>query len=170
MSIILALLYILSNPVTQTPQPPSLSHRNLPRRNPTHNNHPILRQYPRNSIIPPLPPLLPIRIPMRINHTINTPRSTQHSRCARVLQARDEHRGEPDGDVLVEVLVPALRAVEGVESLLALGRGRLHLLVGGVFVGVGELCGASEGADAEAEVGADEEGGDGGEEDVAEGC
>ena len=76
------------------------------------------------------------------------------------------------GDVaLVEVLVAALRGVEGEELRLLLRRvGRVvHLLVGRVLEGVRDLGGASEGPDADAEVYACEEGGDDGEEDVAAG-
>ena len=45
----------------------------------------------------------------------------------------------------------------------------MHLLVGGVFEGIGDLGGFAEGADARAEPHADEEGGDCGGEDVAGG-
>jgi hypothetical protein len=43
----------------------------------------------------------------------------------------------------------------------------LDLLVGRVFEGVGDLGGFAEGTDAPAMPGADDEGGDGGKEDVA---
>lgn len=61
----------------------------------------------------------------------------------------------------------ALRAVEGVHGLGLGGRGGGDLLVGGVFVGVGDFGEFAEAADARAEPGADEEGGDGGGEGVA---
>lgn len=71
--------------------------------------------------------------------------------------------------VLAEVLVRALRRVEGEERLLGRGGGGLHLLVRGVLEGVGDLGCFAEGAHAAAVPGADEEGADGGAEDVAGG-
>lgn len=65
--------------------------------------------------------------------------------------------------VLVEVLVGALRSVEGQHGALGGGRGGLDLLVRGVFEGVRDLGRFTEGADTAAVPGADEEGGDAGE-------
>ena len=71
--------------------------------------------------------------------------------------------------VLVEVLMGALRAVEGEEDELARGWGGGDLFIGGVFVGVGDFGGFAEAAYADAEPGGDEDGGYGGGEDVAGG-
>ena len=71
--------------------------------------------------------------------------------------------------VLAEVLVRALRRVEGEERLLRGWGGGLHLLVRGVLEGVGDLGCFAEGAHAAAVPGADDEGADGGAEDVARG-
>ena len=83
-------------------------------------------------------------------------------------ESRDEQTTHSRKVVLAEVLVTALRGVEGEELGLLLGRGGLDLLVGGVFVGVGDLGSFAEAADTDTKVGAGEEGGDYGEEDVAE--
>lgn len=72
--------------------------------------------------------------------------------------------------VLAEVLVRALRGVEGEERFFGSRGGGLDLLVGGVFEGVGHFGGFAEGADAAAVPGADDEGADDCAEDVAEGC
>lgn len=72
--------------------------------------------------------------------------------------------------VLAEVLVAALRSVEGEELGLALGGRALDLLPGSVLEGVWDLCSFAEGANAYAENAASEEGGDYGEEDVAAVC
>jgi hypothetical protein len=65
--------------------------------------------------------------------------------------------------------VGALRAVEDVHGVL-LGRGRcLDLFPRGVLVGVGDLGLLAEGTDALAVPGSEEDGGDGGEDDVAVG-
>lgn len=85
-------------------------------------------------------------------------------------EAADQQAAHHVEVVLVEVLVPALGGVEGEEFGFALrGGGRVDLLVGGVFEGVGDLRGFAEGADAHAEVGACDEGADYGEEDEAGG-
>jgi hypothetical protein len=127
-----------------------------------------MRQHPQRTIVPPLPSLLPTpRIPNRINNAIHTPHRAQRRRHNRVLESRNQHSAQRRDVVLVEVLVCALRAVEGQHGGLCGGRGCLHLFVGGVFVGVGDLGCFAEGAYAAAVPGAHEEGGDCGEENVA---
>ena len=129
-----------------------------------------MRNHPQRPIIPPLPALLPTpRIPNRINHPVHTPNRAQHRRRNGPPQSGNKQSAEDGGVVLAEVLVRALRRVEGEERLLRSWGGGLHLLVRGVLEGVGDLGRFAEGAHAAAVPGADEEGADGGAEDVASG-
>lgn len=68
---------------------------------------------------------------------------------------------------LAKVLVSALSGVEGEHGGFGGRSGRLDLFVRRVFEGVRDLGCFAEGAYARAEPDADEEGGDGGTEDVA---
>lgn len=126
-----------------------------------------MRKKPRNSIVPALASLSPIRVSMRIHNPVHAPDCTDNRCRERVPQSRNEHRTERSGVVLVEVLVGALCGVECEHSLGCRRAGGLDLFVGRIFVGVGDFGGFAEGADAHALVEACEEGGDGGEEDVA---
>lgn len=69
--------------------------------------------------------------------------------------------------VFAKVLVSALSGVEGEHGGFGGWGGGLDLFVRRVFEGVRDLCCFAEGAYARAEPDADEEGGDGGAEDVA---
>jgi hypothetical protein len=69
--------------------------------------------------------------------------------------------------VLVKVLVAALCTVEGVHCFPRRWGGGLHLFIRGVFVRVRDFGGLAELVYTGPEPGADEEGGYGGEEDIA---
>ena len=128
-----------------------------------------MRQQAHSAIVPPRSIIRPTRIPPSIQHPADAKRSAQRRSGARILEAGDQERAQEVGVVLVEVLVPALRGVEGVHGF-ARGRGRgLDLLVRCVLVGVRDLGRFAEAAYAHAEPGADEEGRYCGEEDVAGG-
>lgn len=140
----------------------ALSIRNLPCAQACHNKKHILRQQPTSTIIPPL--LTPIRIPNRIQNPIEAPEEPNRRRRNWIRNPRNQQRALHSRHILEKVLMSALRAVEGIHGLCVCGRGRRDLLVGGVFVGVGDLGGFAEGGYAAAKPGADEEGADDGEE------
>jgi hypothetical protein len=167
-----------SSPHTSIPPPPKpisplhptfpLTSRKIPRRLPRHTHKHIMRNHPPRAPIPALAGLtLRPRIPHRIRHTVHTPHRAQHRRRNRPLQSRDQHSAQGGRQVLAKVLVRALRAVERQHGFLGRGRGGLDLLVRGVFEGVRDFRCFAEAADAGAVPGADEEGGDAGEENEA---
>jgi hypothetical protein len=126
-----------------------------------------VRQNPQNTIVPALATLATIRVPNRIDDAVDRPHSSQNSRRGGVLEAGNRHCAQSSRVVLVEVLVRALGGVEGQHGFGRRGRCGLDLLVGGVLEGVRHFGGFAECADAPALPGADYEGRDGGEEDVA---
>jgi hypothetical protein len=127
-----------------------------------------MRQHPQCTIVPPLATILTTpRVSNRIHNPVDTPHRAQHTSRDRVSQASNEQSSQRGDVVLVEVLVGALRAVESQHGGLCGGGGGLHLLVGGVFEGVGDLGCFAEAANARAMPRADEEGGYCREEDVA---
>jgi hypothetical protein len=133
-----------------------------------HKHHSIMRQHPQRTIVPPLAAVLPTpRVPNRIHNPVHAPHRAEHTSRDRVFQSSDEHSSQRGDVVLAEVLVGALRAVEGQHGGLCGGGGGLHLLVGGVFEGVRDLGCFAETTDPGAVPGADEEGRYCGEQDVA---
>lgn len=149
----------------------SLSHSNLVRRDTAHDNQRIMRNHPQRTIVPSLATLLTtVRVPNSIHNTVDAPHSAEDSCSDGPPQTRDQECADDGGVVLAKVLVRALSRVEGKHGLLRCGRGRLDLLVGGVFEGVRDLCGFAEGADAASVPGTDEEGADDGAKDVAGDC
>ena len=146
--------------------PAHLSHDKIVSRLAAHKHHGIVRNHPQRAIVPPLATILATPgVTHRVNHAIHTPHRAQYRRRNRISQSADEHGAEGGDVVLVEVLVRALRRVEGQHCGFGLRRRGLHLFVRGVFVGVGDLGCFAEAADAAAVPGADEEGGDAGGED-----
>ena len=129
-----------------------------------------MRNHPQRTIIPPLTALLTtVRVPNSIHNAVDTPHSSEDSSSDRPPQSTDKQCANDGGVVLAEILVRALSRVEGKHGFLGRRRGGLHLLVRGVFEGVGNLGCLAEGTDAAAVPGADEEGADNGAEDVAGG-
>ena len=129
-----------------------------------------MRNHPQRTVVPPLSTLLPTpRVPNRIHHPVHAPDCAQHSSSNRPPKPGDKQRADDGGVVLAEVLVRALRRVEGEHGLLRCRRRRLDLLVGRVFEGVGDLGRFAEAAHAAAVPGADDEGADDCAEDVAGG-
>lgn len=110
----------------------------------------------------------------RVSNTIcdatHAPHRAQRCRENWVLEASNQHCANRIEVVFVEVLVCALGGVEGQHGGLGRGRGGLDLFVGGIFEGVGDFGGFTIAADASAEPGANEEGGDSCEEDEAVGA
>lgn len=113
-------------------------------------NKRVMRKHPQSTIVPSLSTLKTLCVSPSIQHTVDAPDRTQHTGSNRVLDARDEERSEEGGVVLVEVLVAALGAVEVDHGLGLCRRRGLHLLVGGILVGVGDFCGLAEATDAAA--------------------
>lgn len=127
-----------------------------------------MRYNTRSTIIPARTPSLRTpRIPDRIKNTINTPRGAERRRRQWESQPRNEHSAESGRVVLAEVLVSALSGVEGEHGGFGGGSCGLDLFVRRVFEGVRDLGCFAEGAYAPAEPDADEEGGDGGANDIA---
>lgn len=72
-----------------------------------------MRNHPQNTVIPSFTSLASIRVSKRIDDAVHRPHGTQHRRRHRVLESGNEHGAQSRGVVLVEVLVRALRRVEG---------------------------------------------------------
>jgi hypothetical protein len=126
-----------------------------------------MRQHPQRTIVPALAALTAIRVAQRIHDAVDRPHGAQRRRRNRELETGNRHGAERGRVVLVEVLVRTLRRVEGEHGLGGRRGCGLDLLVRGVFEGVRDFGGLAERANAAAVPGTDDEGGDGGEEDVA---
>jgi len=114
-----------------------------------------MRHEPYDAIISPLPSalrtlLLCLRIANRVNRPVDSPDRAGDSRSLRIPKPSNQQRRERCWVILVIVLVRALCAVEEVHRLLLVRGCGLDLLVRGVFVGVGDLGGLAEAADADA--------------------
>jgi hypothetical protein len=143
-------------------------HRKLVRTRRRHTKQPKMHNLPQRSVIPALASLLSSRLVSNsIHHTVRRPQRTHDAHRPGVPEPRNQHGCESGRVVLVEVLVGALRAIEGDHCRGARGRSGLDLFVRGIFVGVGNFGGLASAANVGAVPDADEECGDAGEEDVA---
>lgn len=113
-----------------------------------HYEHAIVRQLPRNTIVPALATILArVLVSDRVHHAIDSPHSSHNADSSRELESSNEHSAESRGVILVEVLVRALGAVEGDHCFCGRGRGRLDLFVGRIFIWVWDLGGLAGAAD-----------------------